>query len=101
MAASAKGAKARLLACQNQRRTFCPYCTPVVSAKTALIGFFEAFSTLLNIGLAFLFETTYVTTAIMMHPSRQAYVEEDEPEVSFHPSRSHAFEDVYASISER
>lgn len=26
----------------------------------------------------------------MMHPSRQAYVEEDEPEVSSHPQESRA-----------
>ncbi len=38
--------------------------------------------------------------AIMMHPSRQAYVEEDEPEVSLTFSKSAYLRDVHTSASE-
>ena len=37
----------------------------------------------------------------MMHPSRQAYVEEDEPEVSFRSPKPTYLRDVHASASER
>lgn len=42
-----------------------------------------------------------LTAAIMMHPSRQAYVEEDEPEVSLKYFNSAYLRDVHASASER
>ena len=36
----------------------------------------------------------------MMHPSRQAYVEEDDPEVSNHPVTAICFRNVHTCISE-
>ena len=37
----------------------------------------------------------------MMHPARQAYVEEDDPEVSKYPNASFCLGNVHASESER